>query len=71
MLVGRVCCGVFSEFLLGVLYLYLWYSHTISVSNVCGVGTSPCVLFMFLLYCCHSHFNLVVKIVMRYLPVFS
>jgi hypothetical protein len=29
------------------------------------------VLYLSLLYCCHSHFSLVVGMVMRYLPVSS
>lgn len=53
------------------LFLYLWYSHTISFSNVCVGGTSPCELDHDLLYCCHKHFIRVVGMVMRCLPVFS
>lgn len=69
--VGRVCCVVFSGSLLGTLYLYFRYSHTISISKDCGGGTRPCVLYMFLLYCCHSHNNLEVGMVMRCLPFSS
>ena len=42
-----------------------------SVSNVCGGGTRPCVLYLSWLYCCHNHFILVVGMVMRCLPVSS
>ena len=38
---------------------------------VVGGGTKPCVLYLSLLYCCHSHLILVVGIVMRCLPVSS
>ena len=34
-------------------------------------GTRQCVLYLSLLYCCHSHLSLVVGMVMRYLPVSS
>ena len=36
-----------------------------------GGGTRPCVLYLSILYCCHSHFSLVVGMVMRCLPVSS
>ncbi len=66
MMVGSVCCTAFSGSLLGILYLYLWYSHTTSVSNDCVGSTRPCVM-----YCCDSHFILVVGMMMRCLPISS
>jgi hypothetical protein len=36
-----------------------------------GGGTSPCMLYLSLLYCCHNHFSLVVGMVMRCLLVSS
>ena len=71
MLVGRVCCDDCRGFLFEVLCLYLLYSHIISISNDCGGGTRPCVLYMAALYCFYSHFSLAVGIVVRYLPVVS
>ena len=34
-------------------------------------GIKPCMLYLSLLYCCHSHFSLVVGMVVRCLPVLS
>ena len=61
--VGNMCNIVFVEPFLGILLLYLWYSHITSFSNDCVCGTSPCDLYFALLYCYHSHFNLVVDMV--------
>ena len=71
MLVGRVCCDFLSGFVLCVLYLYLWYSHIISVSKGCIRETISWLLWAFLWYCSHNHFSLVVSMVVRYLPVLS
>ena len=71
MFCGRVCRDSLSGAFFGFLCLYLWYSHVTSVSNGCVWGTSPCVLWMAFWYCCHNHLNLVVGMVMRYLPVSS
>lgn len=51
--------------------MYLWYSQTISVSKGCIGGTILCLLWAFLWYCCQSHCSLVVRMVVRCLPVFS
>ena len=45
-LVERVCCDDFSGSFLGVLCLYLQYSHTSSVSKGCVGDGIPCVLYM-------------------------
>ena len=71
MLVWRVCCDVFCGFLFVVLFLYLLYNHIISVSNDCGGRTKLCVLYMAMLYFFHSHFSLMVEMVVRYLSVLS
>ena len=54
-----------------VLFLYLWYNHIISVSNGCMGGISPWLLDELVWYCCQSHLNLMVDMVVRCLPVFS
>ena len=69
MLVGRVCCDVFCLFLFEVLCLYILYSHIISILIDCRGGTSTCLLYMATLYFFHSHFSLVVEMVVRYLLV--
>ena len=33
---GSVCCDALSGSFFGVLGLYIWYNHIISVSNDCG-----------------------------------
>ena len=38
-------CEYLSGSFFGVLYLYLWYSYTISVSNGCVGGINPFGLF--------------------------
>ena len=48
---------------LGIRYLYLWYSHTISVSNGCVGGSRPCGVFFVSWYCFYSQCNLVLGMV--------
>ena len=55
----------------GILYLYLWYNHTISVSNDCVGGINPFGLFFDCVYCFHSHLSLSIGMVIRYFPVSS
>ena len=38
--------------------MYLWYNHTISVSNGCVGGINPCGLFSNCVYYFQSHFSL-------------
>ena len=38
-------CEFLSGLFFGILYLYLWYNHTISISNGCVGGVNPCGLF--------------------------
>ena len=71
-LYGRVCCDASSGgFFFGILELYLWYNHITYVSNDCGRGTRSCVLYVSLLYYYHSHFGVVVGMMMRCFPVSS
>ena len=62
-------CEYLSGSFFGILYLYLWYNHTISVSNGCVGGISPCDLFRDCVYCFQSHLSLSKGMVMRYLLV--
>ena len=55
----------------GIRYLYLWYRHTISVSNGCVGGSNPCGVFCANWYCFHSQFSLVLGIVIRCRPLSS
>ena len=64
-------CEYLSGSCFGVLYLYLWYSHTISVSNDCVGGINPFGLFCDCVYCFQSHFSLSIGMVIRYFPVSS
>jgi len=43
--VGSVYWARLSGSFLGMRYLYLWYSHTISVSNDCVGGSSHLIQF--------------------------
>ena len=43
--VGSVYWASFKGSFFGMWYLYRWYSHTISVSNDCVGGSSPCGVF--------------------------
>ena len=54
-----------------IRYLYLWYNHTISVSNGCVGGSSPCGVFFASWYYFHSQCYLVLGMVMRCCPLFS
>ena len=52
-----------------ILYLYLWYNQTISVSNGCIGGINPCGVFCNCVYCFQSHLSLSMGIVIRCFPV--
>ena len=53
-----------------VLYLYLWYNHTISVSNDCVGGIiNPFGLFYDCIYCFQSHLSLSRGMVIRCFPI--
>ena len=58
-------CKYLSGSFFGVLYLYLWYNHTISVSNDCIGGINPFGLFCDCIYCFQSHFSLSIGMVKR------
>ena len=62
-------CECLSGSFFGILYLYLWYNHTILVSNGCVGGISPCGLFKDCVDCFQSHLNLSIGMVMRYFPI--
>ena len=49
----------------GIQYLYLWYNHTISVSNGCVGGINPYGLFSDCVYCFQSHLSLSIGMVIR------
>ena len=69
--VGNVYWASFKGSFFGIRYLYLWYSHTISVSNGCGGGFNPCGVFYASWYCFQSHCSLVLGMVMRCRPLSS
>ena len=54
-----------------ILYLYLCYNHTISVSNDCVGGINPFGLFCDCVYCFHSYLSLSIGMMIRYFPVSS
>ena len=58
-------CEYLSGSFFGILYLYLWYSHTISVSNDCVEDINPFGLFCDCVYCFQSHLSLSIGMVIR------
>ena len=58
-------CEYLSGSFFGILYLYLWYNHTILVSNGCVGGINPCDLFCDHIYCFQSHLSLSIGMVIR------
>ena len=68
---GSVYCESLRGSFLGVLYLYLWYSHATSVSNGWVGGSRLCGLFSAKWYWSHSHFSLVSGMVIKCRPVLS
>ena len=52
-----------------ILYLYLWYNHTISVSNGCVRGINPCGLFCDCVYCFQSNLSLSIGMIIRCFPI--
>jgi hypothetical protein len=65
---GSVYCDFLRGFVFGMRYLYLLYSHMISVVKGCLVGSSWCCVSRLVLYCSQSHSNLVLGIVIRRFP---
>ena len=55
----------------GIQYLYLWYNHTILVSNDCVRVINPCGLFSDCIYCFQSHLSVFIGMVIRCFPVSS
>ena len=49
--------------------MYLWYNHTILVSNGWVGGISPFGLFSNYVYCFQSHLSLFIGMVIRYFPI--
>jgi hypothetical protein len=66
---GSVYCDFLRGFVFGIQYLYLSYSHMISVVKGCLGGSSWCCISRLTLYCFHSHSSLVLGIVIRRFPV--
>jgi hypothetical protein len=64
---GSVYCDFLKGF--GIRYLYLSYSHIISVVKGCLGGSRWCYVLELLLYCFQSHSSLVLGIVIRRLPI--
>ena len=64
-------CEYLSGSFFGILYLYLWYNHTILVLNDCVGGISPFGLFCDCVYCFQSHLSLSIGMVIRCFPVSS
>ena len=69
--VGIVYWASFRGSFLGIRYLYLWYNHTISASNGCVGGSSPCEVFFARWYCFHNQCSLVLGMVVRCRPLSS
>ena len=64
-------CEYLSGLFFGILYLYLWYSHTITVSNDCVGCINPFGLLCDCVYCFQSHLSLSIGMVIRCFPVSS
>ena len=62
---GMEWCEYLSGSFFGIQYLYLWYNHTISVSNDCLRGINPCGLFSDCVYCFQSHLSLSIGMIIR------
>ena len=58
-------CEYLSGSFFDIIFLYLWYNHTISVSNDCVRGINPCDLFSDCVYCFQSHLSLSIGMVIR------
>ena len=66
---GSVCCESLRGSFLGVLYLYLWYNHATSVSNGWVGGSRLCDIFIAKWYWSHNHFSLILKMIIKYIPM--
>ena len=64
-------CEYLSGSFFGILYLYLWYNHTILVSNDCVEGINPFGLFCDCVYCFQSHLSLSIGMVISCFPISS
>ena len=62
-------CKYLSGLFFGILYLYLWYNHIISVSDDCVGVINPFGLFCDCVYCFQSHLSLSIGMVIRYFSV--
>jgi hypothetical protein len=69
--VGIVYWARLSGSFLGIRYLYLWYSQTISVSNDWVGGSRLCGVLLARWYYFHNHSNLFFGMVMRCRPLSS
>ena len=69
--IGIVQWDDFRGSVLGILYLYLWYSHTISVSNDCVWGSRFSGVVNLFWYWFQSHVSLFVGMDIRCLPELS
>ena len=65
---GSVYCDFLRGFVFGIRYLYFSYNHMISIVKGYLEGSSWCCVSRLVLYCFHSHSNLVLKIVIRGFP---
>jgi hypothetical protein len=59
-----VYCDFFRGFVLRIRYLYLLYSHMISVVKGCLRGSRWCCVSRLMLYCFQSHSSLVLGMVL-------
>jgi hypothetical protein len=66
---GSVYWDFFRGFVFGIQYLYLLYSHMISVIKGCFGGSSWCCVSGLLLYCFHNHSSLFLGMVIRRFPI--
>jgi hypothetical protein len=66
---GSVYYDLLRGFVFGIRYLYLSYSHMISVVKDCLGGSNWCCISRLMLYCFHSHSSLILEIVVRRFPI--
>jgi hypothetical protein len=67
---GSVNCDFLRGFVFGIQYLYLLYSHMISVVKDCLGGSRWYCVSRLMLYCFQSHSSFVLEMVIKRFPIF-